>query len=319
MRPLVSIALAMALLLSGELYGSTGGGKVVEVRKGGSFSRSWFGVSVKDLTEKQAKELGLPKAEGAYVDDVVKKSPAEAAGVQEGDVIVEFGGRQIYDADGLVSAVRKTEVGAKVSLTVLRKGERKNLHATIGKMPRKRMSIVFTPRDIPHLVHIEKGPSLGMRVIPLNPQLGKFFEVPDGKGLLVEEVKQGSSAEKAGFMAGDVITKIGDKRVGKVSEFRSELAEYEEGDKITVEIFRKGSRKTLTVEVEETEDEEFEFSIGRLDVPGMNIDLPEFDFKFDELRPELERLQRELDMLKERIEKGIHERLVWEERRFSES
>jgi len=176
------------------------------------------------------------------------------------------------------------------------------------------MSFSFMPHDMPRAVRIEKRPTLGMSVIPLNPQLAKYFDVPDGKGLLVEEVKEGSAAEKAGFMAGDVIMKIGDKRVAKVHEFRSELAEYEEGDKVSVEILRKGSRKTLTVEIEETEEEEFEFSIKGFEVPRMHIDLPEFDFQFDDLRPEFERLQRELDRLKERIEERFNRRLIREER-----
>lgn len=295
----LSIALAMALLFTGDTtYGSPFGKNCEVEGKAEHSSRSWFGVSVKDVSEEQAKELGLKKADGAYVTDVAKRSPAEAAGVREGDVIVEFSGRQIYDADGLVSAVRKTDVGATVNLTVVRKGERKNLVATVEKLPRRRMSFAFTPHDIPYAIRIEKRPGLGMSVIPLNPQLAKYFDVPDGKGLLVEEVKEGSAAEKAGFMAGDVITKIGDKRIAKVHEFRSELAEYDKGDKVPVEVIRKGSRKTLTVEIVETEEEEFGFFIKR----------------FDELRPELERLQRELDKLKKRIEERINRRLIREDR-----
>lgn len=325
MKTLLTFAVAMVLLLPGEMAYSfrTGGKDVKVIRHMETSSRSWLGVSVKDVTADHAKELGLKKAEGAYVSDVIKKSPADSAGIKEGDVVVEFNGRQIYDADGLVSAVRKTDVGTKVNLKVIRKGERKDLQATIGK-PNRRMSYAFAPHDLPHNIRVFKGPRLGMSLIPLNPQLGKYFEAPDGKGLLIEKVEEGSAAEKAGFMAGDVVTKVGKKQVEKVHEFRSELAEYEEGDKVDVEIIRKGSRKTLTVEIEEVDEEGFDFSIGEIDVPEFEVEIPEvenlrhFDFNLDELRPELERLQRELDRLKERIGERLKQRIIREETRLSE-
>jgi C-terminal processing protease CtpA/Prc len=303
MKTFFSIVGALALLFASGTLLASGDSKETS-------SRAWLGVSVQDVTADQAKELGLKKPEGAYVNDVVKKSPAETAGIQKSDVIVEFNGRQIYDADGLVSAVKKTEVGAKVKVIVVRKGERKDLLATIGKHKR-RMNFAFTPPDFPHQIRVFKGPSLGMDLIPLSPQLGRYFETPEGKGLLVERVEEGSTAEKAGFMAGDVITKVNDKRVSKVHEFRSELAEYQEGDKVDIEIIRKGSRKTLTVEIEDADEEGFDFSIGEFDLPDrINVDVPRFDFNFDELRAQLDKLRKELDKLKKKIEEKIDQRLI---------
>ena len=85
---------------------------------------------------------------------------------------------------------------------------------------------------------------MGLGLMELNPQLGKYFEAPEGKGVLVESVKEGSAAEKAGFRAGDVILKIGDKNVEKIRDVHKQLSKYEEGDKANFEILRKGTRMT---------------------------------------------------------------------------
>ena len=314
MRALANMVLATLVFISADraLGFPKGSG---EAKIPGSASRSWLGVSVRDVTSHEAKALGLKSREGAYVSDVMEKSPAESAGVREGDVIVEFNGISIQDADGLVDAVRKADAGTNVKIAVIRKGDRKELLATLQKPPKRRESFAFTPPDIEGRVRILHGPTIGLNVIQLSPQLGKYFEVPDNKGLLVQEVEEGSPAEKAGFKAGDVITKIGDAPVARLRDFRSELAEHKEGDKVNVEVLRKGSRKTLTVEIEKRE-EGYEFSFDESEAPDIDIDIPEiehlrhFEFNFDELRPELERLQRELNRLKERIGERIKEKVI---------
>jgi serine protease Do len=281
-----------------------------------SDSKAWLGVAVEDVSADRSKELGMKKTEGAYVKEVIKKSPADSAGIREGDVIVEFAGRTIYDADGLVSAVRKTEVGTKAKITVLRKGVRKEMAATIQKPPKRKKSMALVPPGISKSIHVFRGLApIGLTLRPLNEQLGKYFDVPEGKGLLVERVEEGSGAEKAGFMAGDVILRVGETSVSKVHEFRTELAKKEDGEKVSVEVLRKGSKRTLTVEVEKSDNMEgYEFHMGDSPMPerfDINIDMPEWEeFNFDEIRPELDRLRREIDRLKIKIEEKTIQRIM---------
>jgi len=327
MKVLWTVTLAAIFALAGHAAlafpGSRGDGKVIRMTSDEN-SRSWLGVSVMDLSSDKMKDLGLKNREGAYVSDVMDKSPAKSAGIKEGDVITRFNGEPIHDADGLVEAVRKADPGAKVKITVARKGDTKDLVATLEKAPRSRANFAFTPPNIRHHIRVFRGPTIGLAVIPLSRQLGKYFEAPDNKGLLVEEVAEGSAAEKAGFKAGDVITKIGDVPVTKLNDFRSELAEHNVGDKVNVDILRKGSAKTLTVEIEKDNDEGYEFSFDDSYAPDVDLDIPEidhlrdFEFNMDELRPELERLQRELNRLKERIGERIRQKIDQEGRVPSE-
>lgn len=271
-----------------------------------------LGVSVQDVTPELAKEEGIKKEEGAYVRNVMKRSPADSGGIKKGDVILEFNGRKISDAGDLVKAVWKTEVGTRVKTVVEREGETKELFVTLKKFPRRRMSFAFAPRHMSRCIKMFKGPGVfGLRLMPLNPQLGKYFEALDGKGLLVGMVKEGSPAEKAGFTAGDVILKVGDAKVETLREFRSEFAELEEGEKVNVEILRKGSRKSLTLQIEESDEVGsygYEFDIGDSEATeDIDIEIPELpeleelDIQFDDLHPNLESLQKEIEGLQKRL------------------
>jgi serine protease Do len=198
--------------------------------------------------------------EGALVNDVVENSPAGDAGIKNEDIIVDVDGRKITDADELREAIRTVTPDTKVSVTLMRKGEKKTLIATIGKQPRSRSySYPFTSPDLPHIpraprvrVFVSTG-ALGMELSPLNEQLGKYFDAPNGKGVLVNEVEEGGKAEKAGFMAGDVITRVGKETIEEVRDVHHALRDYKKGEKADVEIIRKGTKKTLTIEVPDTD------------------------------------------------------------------
>ena len=98
------------------------------------------------------------------------------------------------------------------------------------------------------------GATLGVTARTLNEQLGKYFGAPNNEGVLVEEVEKGKAGDKAGIVAGDVIIRIGTRTVDKVDDISKELRKLDEGDKIQVEVLRKGSKKSLTVEMMEIEE-----------------------------------------------------------------
>jgi hypothetical protein len=108
--------------------------------------RGWLGVSIKDMTPRLARSMDVKTEEGALVNDVVDDSPAKTAGILNEDIIIEFNGRNIYDADDLMRAVSKTESGKEVDVVVMRKGEKKNLRVTVGKYPRERKSYSYSFR-----------------------------------------------------------------------------------------------------------------------------------------------------------------------------
>lgn len=259
MRTITMIAaLVFPLMVAGTACGHGGDDesmKLLQIQE--SQKRAgWLGVSIQDMTRRLAKEMDVKTTEGALVNEVTENSPAEEAGIKDEDIIVEVDGKKIADADELREAIRKTKPETKVGITVMRKDEKKTVTAIIGKQPRsKSYAFSFTPPALPHVPRARRievfvsSDALGMELSTLSEQLGKYFEAPEGKGILVTEVEEDGKAEKAGFKAGDVILKVGKEMVEDVSDFHDALREYKKGEKADIEIVRKGTKKTLTVEV----------------------------------------------------------------------
>jgi C-terminal processing protease CtpA/Prc len=277
-----------------------------------SSRQPWLGVSLQDVTRELAKKKNLKTDEGAYVSDVVRKSPADSAGIQEGDVIVGFNDRQIYDADDVVKAVRKAEVGTKAKILVMRDGQKKELVAVLKKYPRRHRSFSFNIPDAHHRIMIMRGAgTMGLTVMELNDQLGRYFEAPDGRGVLVESVEEGSAAEKAGFKAGDVILKVGEKNVESVRDVRRQLSKYDDGEKASIEVLRKGARQTLSLEIEDADENDFGYGFEGLPSPegfrdfDFHFEVPNLDQHMDKIRLKLDDARRKLEDSKHEIEEKV--------------
>jgi len=100
-----------------------------------SKSRPWVGVQVRTVDNEIARYLGLDKAEGAVIDGVIAGSPAESAGLREWDVIVEFNGKKISDADELVEAIKNTQAGQKVNISIIRQRQLSQLTVSVAEKP----------------------------------------------------------------------------------------------------------------------------------------------------------------------------------------
>lgn len=276
--------------------------KIVE-RTSEKNAKGWLGVAVRDVTKSAAEKNKLKNRDGALIQDVVKESPADSAGFKEDDIIVEFGGRTIYDSDDLVKAVGRAESGSKVSATVVRDGQKKTLQVTVGTPPKPKKSISAAASPMRIFSTFMGTRTLGMKLIELNEQLAEFLEVPGKEGVLVEEVRKESPAEKAGFKAGDVIVRFGTKSVDEIRDVRRALEFYDENEKVDVEVIRKGQKKTLTVTVPEDSAEEI------LELPTLpnlppsppmhfrHFDgaMENFDVRLERLEPELKEIQIELE------------------------
>lgn len=247
-------------------------------KPGGGQKGGWLGVSIQDISPKIVKKKDLRSDEGAYVNDVVENSPADSAGVKEGDVIVEFNGRKIDDADDLLKAVRKATAGSNTTIVVTRNNEKKSLDITVGTLRRRHMhgGFAVTPPRAPRMAIFAKSGMWGLRLSELNEQLGEYFGAPNGKGLLVEKVEKKSTGEKAGFKAGDVITKVNKTSVEDIRDLDEAAEDADKGDKLEIEVLRKGANKILTVEIEEHDIEPSSFNFHFENLPGGEM-MREFD------------------------------------------
>jgi S1-C subfamily serine protease len=230
-----------------------------------------LGVSLQDVTPRLKEKQKLAVKDGAYVSGVAEDSPAEKAGIEEGDVVVSFHGTPVDDADALIRAVKKAPSGEPVEIVVDRNGDRKTLSVKL----RKRSSSysysfgpghAFTVPPVPAMPRVRTprafGLSLtaserieGMQVQKLSRQLAEYFEVPNGKGLLVTEVEKRSAAADAGIKAGDVIVKVNSSAVGEADDLRDVLSDQDEKGGTQLEIVRRGKPQTVTLKIE-SEDED---------------------------------------------------------------
>ena len=174
----------------------------------GRVAHARLGVSVQELNQALAESFGLKRAEGALVSVVQPGSAAEHAGVQTGDVIVKYNGKAIGAAAELSALVGQASPGDKVKLEILRKGETRELAATLGAVKSEPVAKAGGAQG--------QG-RLGLAVRTLTPEERKQANVPGG--LLVEEVN--GPAARAGMQPGDIVLMAGGKAVKSVEDLRA--------------------------------------------------------------------------------------------------
>jgi serine protease Do len=176
----------------------------------GRVSRGRIGVVIQEVTKELAESFGLPKAGGALVNSVEKGGPAEKAGIQASDVILKFDNKEIGSSNELPRIVAATRPGAKVSVQVWRKGERKDLQVTVGETPEERTA----KRQQSRKPSGETLGKIGLTVLELTADQRRELNV--SAGVLVESAE--GSAARAGIRRGDVILAVGNTEVKSVEE-----------------------------------------------------------------------------------------------------
>lgn len=271
----------------------------------------WIGVKIQDVDEKIAHKYKLDSEEGAYVREVIEESPADSAGIKEGDVIIKFDDTNVLDAEDLVRAVQRTQPGTKINLTFVRNGEKKSASLTVGKIKKPGVFHSFRMPTMPHIQMWDNSCMLGLKLMDLNEQLGEYFGAPNNEGVLVEEVEKGSTGEDAGFKAGDIVVRVGKRSIAQIEDISRELRKHEEGEKVEFEVLRKGAKKTFNVEIEDNQDSNWNYFFHTpkphirmfRSRPLDDIDL---QIQMDEVKPQLDQMRIEIEgrMQKEKVQKG---------------
>ena len=224
----------------------------------------YLGVMLQDLSPAMAKALQLGDQSGVLISDVVDDSPAEKAGLQDGDVIIAFAGKPLSDYESLTAAVRAAAPGDKVDVTVMRDGKKKTVQVELGERKDAGVFAWANKGDDDHAmkwikklhgndddfdVHVmdAEGGWLGIGIDDLTPQLGEYFGVEDGDGVLVTSVVDDSPAAKAGLKAGDVIVKLGDEEIEDTGDLHEALSDTKADQKVKLEFRRKGKDKSAEV------------------------------------------------------------------------
>jgi membrane-associated protease RseP (regulator of RpoE activity) len=239
---------------------------------------SFLGIEAREVTPENVKQYKLQAERGVVVGRVAPDSPASKAGLKETDVITEVNGQRVEGATQFRRMIREIPAGRTVELKVWRDGRAQSLsakldqaeeshHVTTGAMPGSfafRMPEVEMP-DMPEVLAEPDGPVVAFGdgdnmtfTAPLHPrlgidaedvsgQLGNFFGVPDGEGVLIRSVHTGSAADKGGLKTGDVITKFDGERIRSLGELREKLAA--KSDTATLTVTRDKKEMTLNIEL----------------------------------------------------------------------
>ena len=179
-----------------------------QLQEKGHVTRGWLGVSIQEVTPAIAKSFDLKEKKGALVAQVAQGSPAEKAGIEQGDVIVEFDGKEVADSKDLPRLVASTPVGKSVSIKLWRNGKVLDRQVKVGEMQEK--------------VEITKAPfqkSLGITVQNLTPEIAKGLGLKKDTGVVVTRVEPGSPAADAGIQTGDVIREVNRTHVKDAEDF----------------------------------------------------------------------------------------------------
>jgi len=195
---------------------------IAQLKESKKVQRGWIGVTIQDVDEKSAKALGLDKARGALVSSVLEGQPAEKAGVQTGDVIVEINGKPVDDANDLLRKIAALTPGEKTVLTLWRKGKTLPANLTLGERDIDRLA----GKDKPQSEEDKKSVALGLGLKPVDKQEAAALGLDKPRGLLVTQVDDGSKAEENDIRPGDVILDANQQPTNTIKEFKAVL----EGD-----------------------------------------------------------------------------------------
>src|ERR1041385_2783721 len=196
----------------------------------GRVTRSWLGVLIQKVTPDIAASLGLQDSSGALVADVMKDGPAKEAGIQVGDVIVEFNAIPVKDSADLPLLVARTPVGKSVRVKVLRGKSEKLLDVKMKELKEDEVEVAGGQAE---------SLDLGLTVQNLTPEIAESLGLdPSTKGVVVGMVAPGSPADEAQLRRGDVILEVNRKPVKDATSFHSAAKAAEKGKSLLLLVKR---------------------------------------------------------------------------------
>lgn len=217
--------------------------------RNGKVTRGVIGVEVQRdrITKDMASALGLSNPNGAVLSRITPGGPASKAGLEPGDVIVEFNGRPVTDSDALVAMVVSTKPGTSVPVTVVRNKQRKTLNLTVDELDleaeqgRSARGGGGQPQE-------PTTTGFGMSLEAITPDAARELELPRGRGgAIISDIQRGSAAANAGLAPGDVILEVNREPVSNVSQVTRELQKATPGTPVFLLVWRDGQQVFITM------------------------------------------------------------------------
>ncbi|MBM3490140.1 MAG: DegQ family serine endoprotease [Alphaproteobacteria bacterium] len=199
----------------------------------GRTKRGWLGVRIQTVTDEIAEGLSLQPARGALVAGISEKGPAEVAGLEQGDVILRFDGKEVGEMRALPRAVAETPIGKTVEVEVWRKGKLLKKQVKVGELEESEQEVAAA--DPKQATPGKEVQSLGMKLARITPELRERFELKDdAKGVVVTEVTADSAAAERGVRPGDVIVEVAQEEVAQPQDVVDKVKKVQEAKRKTV-------------------------------------------------------------------------------------
>ena len=302
---------------------------------------AYLGVDISDIAPERMAALKLKEEQGVEVTMVDQDAPAGKAGLKEHDVILTMNGTAVESGAQLRRMIRETPPGRVVAFGISRDGQpmtvKNAAYAHPGKefkfeMPAMPAMPAMPDIDIPvSVVVVHSSLRSGLMVENITPQLGDFFGVKGGKGVLVRSVEKGSRAEKAGFRAGDIIVKVSDQSIQDTSDFTHALRSHAGGNTAVV-VIRDKHEQNLTLPLPERKDSGNMLEES-FDLPDLNADTyvdlseveeiaqaqPQIQLAIRKAQEEVERARPEIEKAQRQAQEELQKHKAEIDRAMSES
>ena len=221
---------------------------VEDLKKSGAVTRGWLGVQIQSLSDDAAEALGLPSTNGALVGEVIESSPAQKAGIKQGDVVLKMNGTAIKDNKDLSRKVAALQVGQSASFTLWRDNKETTMSVTIAKRPgEERLSSRDDgkggKKDGAKSAESADVSALGLGLATITPAVRSEYEL-DAKasGLLITTVDPDSDAAERGLRPGDRIISVGNDEVRSVEEVKAAISQAKSLKRSSILLFVETQR-----------------------------------------------------------------------------
>jgi serine protease Do len=204
-----------------------------QLRSFGEMRRGWLGVRIQQVTDDIAESLGIKPARGALVAGIDDKGPAKPAGIEPGDVIVQFDGKDIKEMRDLPKIVGDTPVGKGVPVLIIRKGKEITKTVTLGRLEDTPQPAAVRRDAVPDDKSVVSK-ALGLNLANMTDDLRKKYKIKDSvKGVVILDIDANSAAADKRLTAGDVIVKVTGEEVATAADVQKRIDQLKKDGKKT--------------------------------------------------------------------------------------
>jgi serine protease Do len=196
----------------------------------GKVTRGWIGVAIQDVDENLAKSFNLDKAEGILVSEVQEGSPAEKAGLKQGDVILRLNNRVLEDVNDLRNAISLIQPKTKVTIQITRDGKKRDVEVTVGELPANLSKLT---KEIDGKSALKQ---FGLSFQNISPDLAEQFGYKRDQGIIISEVEPGSTAAMAGLKPGLLVEEVNKQRIHNLKELDKILQKSNDQKRILLRV-----------------------------------------------------------------------------------